>query len=450
MTEKIKNVLDKLKKSETVRNTATLGIGTGISQLIPILMSFILSRIYTPEAYGDYGIFINYANIILVFVCARYEYAIMLPKKEHEAINIFNLCILISLIVCGLLYLILIGGDIADIKLVEELPYKYLLPAYIFAASILQISNNYANRTERYKVISTAAIGRSVIQAAARTAMGLMKNFGGLIWGCFIATASSMAYIVFSLNIFRKTRKLMSFKDMKMLMKRYSNFPKYQMPGSLMNILSTSLPVILLGWFYTKETVGFFTMSISLLYIPISMIGNVLGQLYYKRATSSSKANTSRFALQIFSTNYIIGIVMFFTILIGGEKMFEVLLGEEWSKIGEYSLLLSPWLICSLCLTPLTWTFDAYNKLKTEMNINILMFIVRVLSIIICGYSGISAEKTIMIYGGIGLLLYLIQGFYIYKNLEIKTSFKYSLAILASSILIISIWASRAAVLILS
>lgn len=450
MTEKIKNVLDKLKKSETVRNTATLGIGTGISQLIPILMSFILSRIYTPEAYGDYGIFINYANIILVFVCARYEYAIMLPKKEHEAINIFNLCILISLIVCGLLYLILIGGDIADIKLVEELPYKYLLPAYIFAASILQISNNYANRTERYKVISTAAIGRSVIQAAARTAMGLMKNFGGLIWGCFIATASSMAYIVFSLNIFRKTRKLMSFKDMKMLMKRYSNFPKYQMPGSLMNILSTSLPVILLGWFYTKETVGFFTMSISLLYIPISMIGNVLGQLYYKRATSSSKANTSRFALQIFSTNYIIGIAMFFTILIGGEKMFEVLLGEEWSKIGEYSLLLSPWLICSLCLTPLTWTFDAYNKLKTEMNINILMFIVRVLSIIICGYSGISAEKTIMIYGGIGLLLYLIQGFYIYKNLEIKTSFKYSLAILASSILIISIWASRAAVLILS
>ena len=48
-------MLDKLKpKSEFSRNVLTLMTGTTIAQAIPIAISPILTRIYTPE---DFGVF---------------------------------------------------------------------------------------------------------------------------------------------------------------------------------------------------------------------------------------------------------------------------------------------------------------------------------------------------------------------------------------------------------
>ena len=62
--------------------------GTSLAQAIPIIISPILTRIYTPEDFGLLALFLSITNIIGSVANGRYELAIMLPKEDEDAINI--------------------------------------------------------------------------------------------------------------------------------------------------------------------------------------------------------------------------------------------------------------------------------------------------------------------------------------------------------------------------
>jgi len=96
----------KLKpKSEFSRNVLTLMTGTTIAQAIPIAISPILTRIYTPEDFGVFALFIAIVGFFSVIASARYEQAILIPKKDEDAINIFALGFII---ICSISLFLLI------------------------------------------------------------------------------------------------------------------------------------------------------------------------------------------------------------------------------------------------------------------------------------------------------------------------------------------------------
>ena len=75
-------MLNKLKpKSEFSKNVLTLMTGATIAQAIPIAISPILTRIYTPEDFGIFALFIAITTIFGTIANGRYELAIMLPKN---------------------------------------------------------------------------------------------------------------------------------------------------------------------------------------------------------------------------------------------------------------------------------------------------------------------------------------------------------------------------------
>ena len=95
-------------KSEFSRNVLTLMTGTTIAQAIPIAISPILTRIYTPEDFGLFAIFIAITSIFGSMANGRYELAIMLPTKDEDAINIFALGFIISTFISLVLLLLVV------------------------------------------------------------------------------------------------------------------------------------------------------------------------------------------------------------------------------------------------------------------------------------------------------------------------------------------------------
>ncbi len=74
-------------RSEFSRNVLTLMTGTTIAQAIPIAISPILTRIYTPEDFGMLALFIAITAIFGSIANGRYELATMLPKKDRYGIG---------------------------------------------------------------------------------------------------------------------------------------------------------------------------------------------------------------------------------------------------------------------------------------------------------------------------------------------------------------------------
>ena len=65
--------------------------GTVISQIIAILVSPILTRIYSPDDYGVFGVYASIVGIVGVIITLKFEAAILLPKDNGKAIRLKNL-----------------------------------------------------------------------------------------------------------------------------------------------------------------------------------------------------------------------------------------------------------------------------------------------------------------------------------------------------------------------
>src|SRR6478736_10576761 len=70
--------------------------GTAIGQVIPVITAPIVTRIYSPQDYGLFGIFLLLSSVIGVITTMQIENAILVEKDENLANNVLQLCILLS------------------------------------------------------------------------------------------------------------------------------------------------------------------------------------------------------------------------------------------------------------------------------------------------------------------------------------------------------------------
>ena len=80
-------------RSDFSKNVLTLISGTTIAQGITIAISPILSRIYSPSDFGIFAAFSSVIAMISLIIGGRYEVAILLPKKDEDAANLFALSV---------------------------------------------------------------------------------------------------------------------------------------------------------------------------------------------------------------------------------------------------------------------------------------------------------------------------------------------------------------------
>ena len=129
-------MFSKIKLStEFSRNVLTLMMGTTIAQAIPIAISPVLTRIYTPSDFGLFALFNSLIAVFGVIASGRYELAIMLPKKDEDAINIASLGILISTFFSVFLFFIILFFNDSICSLLNNTdikPWLYFIPLVVF------------------------------------------------------------------------------------------------------------------------------------------------------------------------------------------------------------------------------------------------------------------------------------------------------------------------------
>ena len=90
----IKSYLNKIIPSNSIFNkyVIILTSGTILANIIQVLSLPLLTQIYSPDAYGSFGIFISITTILSICVTLKYENAIMNEKYLKNYINIYILC----------------------------------------------------------------------------------------------------------------------------------------------------------------------------------------------------------------------------------------------------------------------------------------------------------------------------------------------------------------------
>jgi len=409
--------------SEFTHNVLTLLSGTAIAQAIPIAISPILTRIYSPEDFGLFGLFFAILAILAVLTNGRYENAIMLPKKDGDALHIFALGIIINffLSITILIIVAIFNDSITKLLGNEEISlWLYFIPISLFFTGLFNILNSMNNRQKNYKDIASATITKSMVMAVVQLVIGLVKSGAtGLISGQILA--QFFANVKLFKNIIKDKREIFSIKRLKIiaLAVRYKKFPIFSLPSALANVLAGQLSNILISSFYSVGTLGFYFFIQRILAIPSVLIGKSIGQVYFEEATREK--NTNGVIINIFNSTLkkliVIGLPSFSILFFIIEDLFAFVFGEDWRIAGHYAQLVIPMFFMRFVVSALSSTYDIFQALKIELIWQIVLLIGSVLIIVFYHLMHIEFEKLLI---AISIFISIMQliSLYIMKKIS--------------------------------
>src|ERR1039457_5723029 len=149
MRVSLSNILP-LRTNELIRNVFTLTSGITIAQMIPILLQPLLKRLFTPAEFGAYAIFLSIIEINISIGTLRYEIAIVLPRKDKQAANVFGLSVIISLVINVLVFVVILVFPHAIANLVnfpaQFIYWLYFIPLVTLLFCLSQSINYWLIR----------------------------------------------------------------------------------------------------------------------------------------------------------------------------------------------------------------------------------------------------------------------------------------------------------------
>jgi len=382
-------------KSEFSRNVLTLMTGTIVAQAIPIAISPILTRIYSPEDFGVFALFFAILSVFSVVVNGRYENAIMLPKKDEEAINIFALGIIINTTISFILFILILlfNDSITDMLGNETISiWLYFIPITLFFTGLFNILNSFNNRQKRYRDIADATIIKSIVMAVIQLGIGLIKNGAtGLISGQIISQFFANMRLLKNIISNKLLVSSITISQIIKLAIEYKNFPKFSLPSAFANVLSGHLSNILISIFYSVTTLGFYSIVQRVLGIPSAMMGQSIGKVYYEEGVQEKKK--TGMAKEIFKSTFkrlvFFGFFSFFILFFVVEELFAFVFGEEWRLAGQYAQIVIPMFFIRFVVATLSITYDMFGYLKTEFIWQLTLLVGTVTIVVVSNFMNI-------------------------------------------------------------
>ena len=282
-----------LRRSELLRNTSILISGTALAQLIPILLQPILRRYFTPDIFGAYAVYLSLVGILAIISSFKYELAIILPRTDKEAANVFFLSVLINLLFNILLFLVIITWRTKILhffNLSEKFSdYLYFVPLGIFFYSFYQSINNWLVRKKGFLPISINKFVRRGFEGFAQVLFKFAKNTHGIIYGDLIGHVANLVSGIYQGHKRGLSLNLFSTVKLKYVTTKYSEFPKFNVIPSFMSACSFLLPAIYLNKFFSSELTGFFDLSKLLLSIPLALISTSISNVLLQSISENSR-----------------------------------------------------------------------------------------------------------------------------------------------------------------
>lgn len=393
--------LNRILHLPLVRNTMKISASNIVMFLLPLIVTPVLSRLYSPAQYGEWGIFSSFVSIICLAQFAGFDNTLV-KCEEKETGLLATVCALFGFLFTFAVAIVFYIGSKLDLSFFASFPNKSLLVVYLLVEVFYTIGYNLSNRQEKYNTLSVANIVQGGSQALFRIIFGIsgILVYNGLILGTTIALLNVSVFLFIRLkatkfSVYRKDW----WAQVRKLIVKYRKFPLYDAPSSILSFAAFNLPTLILAYYFGKKDIGCFSMVMQLLLVPMSLVGSAMGRVYYQEIC---KENTPQFTQQtterMVKTLGLISILPLLFLVCGGDKILVWFLGAKWHDAGMVALSLSLWSFPTILTQPLLPLFRYQNKQNIMLLYDVLYFIFGIGSIIVCCALSLSLISILTIF----------------------------------------------------
>lgn len=338
----------KIGQSAFARDVLHLMSGTAVAQAIPILLTPLLSRCFSPADFGLYALFTSICSILVVLGTLRLEYALMLPADEQGARKIVLTVFLFVSLLCAALFFVLLaeGKTLTAMFNLESLQdVLFLIPCYVFLVSLANVLRYYRNRRRQFVLIRNVTIGESAVRGTSNLLIGFLWKFpAGLVVSQVVASCFSL--IVLMNREWRPlARAAAGFrgKDLLFVFKRYKKHYLLLMPGGMLNLYSVQVPLYFIAYYYSAELVGQYSIGLRVVGLPMLFLSSAVVESFRQRAMEvyQQTGNLRPFFLRYLKKMCLLSFAPFLLLLAGAPYLFRFYLGEKWLMAGVFVQILT-------------------------------------------------------------------------------------------------------------
>ncbi|MRX12228.1 oligosaccharide flippase family protein [Staphylococcus aureus] len=398
-------------------------LSSGIAQVILIITTPIITRLYSPTEFGEFTIFSNIAMILIPIINARYDLLIVNTKNDRSANILSQISFLISLLI--LLILIPIFAISAWLYPNFILDFIFII-IMLFLVSLTNIFTNYLNKERKYKVLSLINVFRAGSMALLQIIFGLLALGSlGLIIGFSL---SYIAGITLGYKTFKKHFNIVRDKEeTKALFLENKNQLVYSTPSILLNSLSFSVVVFFIGILYTNTEVGIYGMAIRVLGIPVTIISLGLSKIFMQQANDYyiEYGNFRNLLLKFSSILVIVSIILYVPLYLFSEELVNILLGHSWVDAITVIKIVIPLFVIRLIVSTVSLSVIVLQKQQLELILQALFLIgttatfviSKMLNLTFLNFVSINTVVLIVSY-----MIFFIALYYFDKNKQFKNS----------------------------
>lgn len=402
-------------------NVFKLLTSISIAQLIPIIITPILTQYFTPEDFGVYGLYVSICSIFGIVASGKYDVAIMLPQKKEDSINILFLSFLITFLFSTFCFSILNIFDDVFFKLTNSKflkEYYFIIPISIFLISMNQSLIVWFNRNKKYNTIANQNLLKSGSNSGSSLILGIQSIHVGLIISHLISLIIisfwNIVHFIQECNKYSINQKLIRRNFLK-----YIDFLKFSTVSNLFNSFSNIGMTALIVIFFGPKIAGLYFLAEKLIAIPISFITSSVSQVYFQQASKlfhSNKKELIKLTNQIQKNVFFVLFPFLLICSVFGENIFS-LFGDEWTEAGILVKYFAVFILFKNIYSPISHIGDILNKQKVLLVFNVSLFIFQLSAFyFLKEYSDIKAALlTASLFGAIH---YMILNTYMKQELK--------------------------------
>jgi len=400
------------------RHAARLISGTVVAQLIVVLSTPIVTRLYTPDDFGRLGLFLSFLSIAGVTASLKYEAAIVSADSDRDAGYLLLNGTLISLlsavgaggVLYGMIRLNVLGFERLSAAIV------ILMVPTLVVTSLYASVRQWAVRLERFGGLSRALItqsaGRTLTQIGL--GMGTVEWYGLIIGEIFGRVLGIIRLVRYGWKSWINSVLPIRRADAMSVARRYFHFPKFCLPSGLINSLALSLPVPLIILNYGAVAGGAFVVVQRILSLPLTMIGSGVSDAFQRRMVTHSETSRDqslKFLNQTALRLLCLGVVPAVVIATAGPALMTWALGENWGVAGSLAAAMAPWALAQLAVSPLSRVLSVYRAYTFKLVYDVLSLLNGVCIIMLSARNGISLIAAVQILSWANVAAYIVYFF---------------------------------------
>lgn len=279
---------NRFRVSDSLRNVVKISGGTIAGQMVSILTLPIITRIYGAEVMGIWATILSVALILQAVSDLGMTNSLML-EEDQDVIESYSIISTITCVTSFAAFIIIFPffTFVKGYSVSNSFIYSGL--AVIYAFTVKQVNTSYTllNRYKKYSVLMKNPIINYLSVAVIAV---LFWKMGFTTYGYYLAVIIGQFFTLVNMRqALPKVFLNLNVKKHFQLIKKYKDFLAFQTPSNLMLQLRDQLPNILIGSLFGDEMLGYYSVSVRILNMPVTFIGQAIGKVFYQTISEKNR-----------------------------------------------------------------------------------------------------------------------------------------------------------------